>query len=50
VDRSKHRVILDFPEPLTASEEELALIEAWFGATIAALADEARSTPAPRPA
>ncbi len=40
------RIITDFPDPLPISAGELALLEAYFGAEIAALADDS-PTPAP---
>ncbi len=34
-----YRVRIDFPEPLTISEEELALIETYLGPVIAAMVE-----------
>lgn len=37
------RIVIDFPDPLPISAGELALLEAYFGAEIAALANDSPS-------
>jgi len=40
VAKPKIQIAIDFPRPLPISADELALIEAYFGAEIAALAED----------
>ena len=41
--KPKIQIAIDFPDPLPIGADELALIEAYFGAEIAALVDETPS-------